>query len=132
MNTFSIIILFISLIVSAIVITAYYYSVFKQDKIKRYSYSTFILFILHLIGLYVFITIFLYFFIKLVLGSPHIYGRGRATYNPARSGSFSDLFFNQNFKNLFRRNNRMPIKVDSIRPNYIVGDPNRGIPYSSW
>jgi hypothetical protein len=26
----------------------------------------------------------------------------------------------------------MPIKVDSIRPNYIVGDPNRGIPYSSW
>jgi hypothetical protein len=134
MNNFSMIVLLISAIVSAIIMSSYYYSVFKKEKIIMYDSFSYSLFILHLVVLYIIVTIFNYLFIKLILGSP-IYGiKKPITINySTRSRPFSlNSIFNENTRNLFRRNNTKPVNFNSLRPNYIVGDPNIGIPYTEF
>jgi hypothetical protein len=134
MNKFSMIVLLISAIVSAIIMASYYYSVFKEEKIKMYDSFSYSLFILHLVVLYIIVTIFNYLFIKLILGSP-IYGiKKPITINySTRSRPFGlNSIFNENTRNLFRRNNTKPVNFNSLRPNYIVGDPNIGIPYTEF
>ena len=128
------IVLLISAIVSAIIMSSYYYSVFKKEKIIMYDSFSYSLFILHLVVLYIIVTIFNYLFIKLILGSP-IYGiKKPITINySTRSRPFSlNSIFNENTRNLFRRNNTKPVNFNSLRPNYIVGDPNIGIPYTEF
>lgn len=128
------IVLLISAIVSAIIMASYYYSVFKEEKIKMYDSFSYSLFILHLVVLYIIVTIFNYLFIKLILGSP-IYGiKKPITINySTRSRPFGlNSIFNENTRNLFRRNNTKPVNFNSLRPNYIVGDPNIGIPYTEF
>lgn len=128
------IVLLISAIVSAMIMASYYYSVFKEEKIKMYDSFSYSLFILHLVVLYIIVTIFNYLFIKLILGSP-IYGiKKPITINySTRSRPFGlNSIFNENTRNLFRRNNAKPVNFNSLRPNYIVGDPNIGIPYTEF
>jgi hypothetical protein len=134
MINFSMIVLLISMIVSAIIMISYYYSVFKKEKIRMYDSFSYSLFILHLIVLYIIITIFNYLFIKLILGSP-IYGIKKPTIRnySTRGRPFGiNSIFNENTRNLFRRNNTRPTNFNSIRPNYIIGDPNIGIPYTEF
>jgi hypothetical protein len=129
----SLLVLLVSAIVSAIIMTSYYYSVFKEDRIKNYDSFSYILFILHLIVLYLIVTVFNYLFIKLILNSP-IYGtKQQRTKYSTRSRPFGlSNIFNENTRNLFRRNDIKPTNFNSIRPNYIIGDPNISIPYTEW
>jgi hypothetical protein len=129
----SLLVLLVSAIVSAIIMNSYYYSLFKEDRIKNYDSFSYILFILHLIVLYLIVTVFNYLFIKLILNSP-IYGtKQQGTKYSTRSRPFGlSNIFNENTRNLYRRNDIKPTNFNSIRPNYIIGDPNISIPYTEW
>lgn len=105
MNNFSIVVLIFSSMVSALIMVGYYYSVFKEDKIKMYDSTWYTLFILHLIVLYFIVTVFNYLFIKLILNSP-IYGIKKST---TRNNTISEKpfgissIFNENTRNLFKK-----------------------------
>ena len=129
-----------TLLITTVIMIIYYFSVFSQNKIKRYSNLEFSLFIAHLPIVYLIVFSVLYLFIKMIIDSKYIYPRSRSKYptNPNYSrpenSRFNDLFFNQNFNRLFRRPNRMPtnVNVNSLKPDYIVGDASLGIPYTEW
>ena len=50
----------LALIISTIIMTVYYFSVFSQDKINNYSNLGFLLFIVHLVIVYFIVFIVLY------------------------------------------------------------------------
>lgn len=127
----------IAFVISSVIMIIYYFSVFSQDKIRNYSNIGYTLFLTHLIVIYLIVFIVLYLFIQTIINSKNIYPR-RSKYpanpnytRPGNSG-FKDLYFNQNFNNLFRRRNRIQPNVNSFKPNYIVGDASLGIPYTEW
>jgi hypothetical protein len=117
--------------------TVYYFSVFSQDKINNYSNLGFLLFIVHLVIVYFIVFIVLYLFVKTIINSKNIYPRrskypANPNYSRPENSRFNDLFFNQNFNRLFRRQNRIQPNINSMRPEYIVGDASTGIPYTEW
>ena len=110
----SLTIILFALILTTIIMTIYYYSVFSQEKIKQYSISGYVLFIIHLIIVYYFVFIILYLFVKTLVNSKQIYPRrnlGHIKYPkfPNLDGSY----FNENFNNLFRKRvSRGPFPTD--------------------
>ena len=128
----------LALIISTIIMIIYYFSVFSQDKIKNYSNIGYALFLTHLIIVYLIVFIILYFFVVTIINSKQIYPRSRSVYpkNPnyvrPENSFYKDLYFNQNFNNLFQRKSRIPTSLNSMRPTYIVGDASTGIPYTEW
>ena len=127
----------LALIISTIIMTVYYFSVFSQDKIKNYSNLGFSLFIAHLAIVYFIVFIVLYLFIETIINSKNIYPKrskypANPNYSRPENSRFNDLFFNQNFNRLFRKQNRMPTNFNSLKPEYIVGDASLGIPYTEW
>ena len=98
------IIILFALILTTIIMTIYYFSVFSQEKIKRYSNSGYVLFILHLIVVYYLVFIVLYLFVKTLVNSKQIYPRrnlGHIKY--PKFPNFNGSYFNENFNNLFRK-----------------------------
>jgi predicted secreted protein len=127
----------LALIISTIIMTVYYFSVFSQDKIKNYSNLVFSLFIVHLVIVYFIVFIVLYLFVKTIINSKNIYPRrskypANPNYSRPENSRFNDLFFNQNFNRLFRRQNRIQPNINRMKPEYIVGDASVGIPYTEW
>jgi hypothetical protein len=126
-----------SVVITTIIMTIYYFSVFSQDKLKNYSNIGYAMFLTHLILLYLVVFIVLYLFIKTIINSKQIYPRrtrypSNPNYTRPEYPRFNDLFFNQNFNRLFRRQNRIPTNINSLKPDYIVGDASLGIPYTEW
>lgn len=100
----SLIIILFALILTTIIMTIYYYSVFSQEKIKQYSMSGYVLFIIHLIIIYYFVFIILYLFVKTLVNSKQIYPRiGSGLKFRGPSMKLEDLYFNKNFNNLFKK-----------------------------
>jgi len=134
----NLILIFFALAISTIIMTTYYFSVFSQDKIRNYSSMGYTLFLLHLIIIYLIVFVVLYLFIKTIINSKQIYPRSPFKYSMSpnytrpENSRFKDLYFNQNFNNLFRRRTRIQPNVNSMRPTYIVGDPSIDIPYTEW
>jgi len=140
MEPLSIVTLLFAATLSAIIMNYYYYSVFKQEDIDQYDNTSYTLFIAHLIGLYLIVTVINFLFINLIIDSPNIYGKKRTEMypysdvrqypsNPGARRPFSmNNIFNSNTRSLFTRPNRyQPINSAnsySSRPGYIIGDPS--------
>ena len=115
----SLIIILFALILTTIIMTIYYYSVFSQEKIKQYSISGYVLFIIHLIIIYYFVFIILYLFVKTLVNSKQIYPRE---------------YFNENFNNLFKKRvSRGPFPTDKYfeTPYQRIRAPQNP-PYIFW
>jgi hypothetical protein len=129
---------FSAFLISSIIMIIYYFSVFPQEKIRNWNNTVYTLFLLHLVIVYLIVFVVLYLFIKTIINSKQIYPRNRSkypktpNYTRPENSLFKDLYFNQNFNNLFRRKSRIPTNFNSIRPTYIVGDPSIDIPYTEW
>jgi hypothetical protein len=111
----------LSLLISSIVMTIYYFNV--KDKISSYSDSEYYIFLTIFSLVLIIVTVILYLFIQTILKSKQIYPRSLAgkqyrkplmvdyqspesvyeTSIPKKYTSFNDTIYNKNFTNLFRR-----------------------------
>ena len=124
-----------ALILTTIIMTIYYFSVFSQEKIKQYSNSGFALFIVHLFIVYFIVFIVLYLFVKTLVNSKQIYPRrklGHIKY--PKFPNFNGSYFNENFNNLFRKRvSRGPFPTDKYfeSPYQRIRAPQNS-PYIFW
>ena len=99
-----------SLLFTTIIMIIYYYSVFSQEKIKKYSNTGYALFIVHLLSVYLIVFTVLYLFFKLIINSKQIYPRRLGSIKYPKMPKFNGSIFNENFKKLFREK-QIPIPI---------------------
>ena len=113
----------------------YYYSVFSQEKIKKYSNTGYALFIVHLLSVYLIVFTVLYLFFKLIINSKQIYPRRLGSIKYPKMPKFNGSIFNENFKKLFREK-QIPIPALPIKYyNNAVQGQLRAVenpPYIFW
>ena len=96
--------LLLSVIISSIIMTIYYFSVFSQDSLKEYSNLKWSIFVIQFIILFIVTTIIFYLFLKMIINSKQIYPRiGSGLKFRGPSMKLEDLYFNKNFNNLFKK-----------------------------
>ena len=96
--------LLLSVIISSIIMTIYYYSVFSQDSLKEYSNLKWSIFVIQFIILFIVTTVIFYLFLKMIINSKQIYPRiGSGLKFRGPSMKLEDLYFNKNFNNLFKK-----------------------------
>ena len=96
--------LLLSVIISSIIMTIYYFSVFSQDSLKEYSNLKWSIFVIQFIILFIVTTIIFYLFLKMIINSKQIYPRiGSGLKFRGPSMKLDDLYFNKNFNNLFKK-----------------------------
>ena len=99
-----------ALLFTTIIMIIYYYSVFSQEKIKKYSNTGYALFIVHLLSVYLIVFTVLYLFFKLIINSKQIYPRRLGSIKYPKMPKFNGSIFNENFKKLFREK-QIPIPI---------------------
>ena len=96
--------LLLSVIISSIIMTIYYFSVFSQDSLKEYSNLKWSIFVIQFIILFIVTTVIFYLFLKMIINSKQIYPRiGSGIKFRGPSMKLEDLYFNKNFNNLFKK-----------------------------
>lgn len=96
--------LLLSVIISSIIMTIYYFSVFSQDSLKEYSNLKWSIFVIQFIILFIVTTVIFYLFLKMIINSKQIYPRiGSGLKFRGPSMKLEDLYFNKNFNNLFKK-----------------------------
>ena len=124
-----------ALLFTTIVMIIYYYSVFSQEKIKKYSKTGYALFIVHLLSVYLIVFTVLYLFFKLIINSKQIYPRRLGSIKYPKMPKINGSIFNENFKKLFREK-QIPIPALPIKYyNNAVQGQLRAVenpPYIFW
>ena len=88
--------LLLSVIISSIIMTIYYFSVFSQDSLKEYSNLKWSIFVIQFIILFIVTTVIFYLFLKMIINSKQIYPRiGSGLKFRGPSMKLEDLYFNK-------------------------------------